>query len=101
MIARLITLCLSVILFGASPAARAQMTIDAAKITCNQFLSGKVSDSRSVTIRLSGYYNGTRKNTVVDVNALQNDSTTIMDYCISHPNAILMDAVKTLFDKKK
>lgn len=81
--------------------ARAQTTIDVAKITCDQFLSGRVADSRTVTIWLSGYYNGTRKNTVVDVNALQNDSQEILDYCITHRNAILMDAVTTLFGNKK
>lgn len=97
----LTTLGLSVILVAASPAARAQMTIDVAKITCNQFLAGKVADSRSVTIWLSGYYSGTRRNTVLDVNALQSDAKDIMDYCISHPDAILMNAVTSLFGNRK
>jgi len=97
----LITLTLSSIIVAISPAARAQETIDVAKITCEQFLAGKVGDSRSITIWLSGYYNGTRKNTVVDVSAVQSDATNIMDYCITHPNENLMDAVTTHFAKKK
>jgi acid stress chaperone HdeB len=81
--------------------ASAQMTINVTKITCDQFLAGKVADSRSVTIWMSGYYHGMTRNTVLDVNALQQDSQAVMDYCISHPKVILMDAVTTLFGKKK
>jgi acid stress chaperone HdeB len=95
------TLCaLSIILAVAAPA-RAQETIDVSKLTCGQFLAGKVADSRSVTIWLSGYYNGMRNNTVLDVSALQKNSEDVMDYCLSHPSTILMNAVKTLFDKGK
>jgi len=85
----------------ASTAASAQVTIDVAKITCDQFLAGKVADSRSVTVWLSGYYHGMHGNTVLDVNALQQDSQAVMDYCITHPSVILMDAVTTLLGKKK
>jgi acid stress chaperone HdeB len=82
-------------------AAPAQVTIDVAKITCGQFLAGKVSDSRSVTVWLSGYYHGMHNNTLLDVNALQQDAQAVMDYCISHPSVILMDAVTSLFGKRK
>jgi acid stress chaperone HdeB len=89
------------IILAAAAAARAQETIDVSKITCDEFLAGKVADSRSVTIWLSGYYNGMRNNTVLDVSALQKDSKDVLDYCITHPNVILMNAVKILFDKKR
>jgi HdeA/HdeB family len=89
------------IILAAVPAAQAQETVDVAKITCEQFLTGKVADSRSVTIWLSGYFNGTRNNTVLDVSALQKNSQDVMDYCLSHPSVILMNAVKTLFGKNK
>lgn len=89
------------IILATAAAARAQETIDVTKITCDQFLAGKVADSRSVTIWLSGYYNGLRNNSVLDVSALQRDSKDVMDYCITHPNITLMNAVKTLFDKKR
>lgn len=92
-------LSLSAIL-GTSAATQAQQTIDVAKITCEQFLMGKVSDPRSVSIWLSGFYNGTRNNTLLDVSTLQNNSRDVMDYCFSHRNVILMDAVKSLFGAK-
>ena len=84
----------------ASSAARSQESIDVSKITCEQFLAGKVADSRSVSIWLSGYYNGTRKNTVVDVSAFQRGSQDVMDYCISHPSTFLMEAVSSITKAK-
>jgi len=48
--------------------AKAQITLDVSKITCRQFLLGKVGAStRSVANWLSGYYNGKRDNTVIEV----------------------------------
>ena len=87
----LLTMLLSI--FGIS-AARAQETIDVAKIKCDQFLASRVVDSRTLSIWLSGYSNGTRHNTVVNVSEFQKHSTDVMDYCISHPDTNLMDAVK-------
>ena len=77
-----ILLAMLISVFGIS-AVRAQETIDVAKITCDQFLAGRVTDSRTLSIWLSGYYNGTRHNTVVDVSAFQKHSTDIMNYIVS------------------
>ena len=86
--------------FGIS-AGRAQQTIDVEKITCDQFLAGRVTDSRTLSIWLSGYYNGTRHNAVVDVSAFQKHSTDLMDYCISHPDMNLMEAITNALGAKK
>jgi HdeA/HdeB family len=56
------------------PTARAQETIDAAKITCNQFMFGRIADSRTISIWLLGYYSGMRKNSVIDIAAVQKSS---------------------------
>ena len=80
---------------------RAQETIDIAKITCDQFLTGQVYDSQTFSIWLSGYYNGTRHNTVVDVSALKKHSLDMMDYCISHKEMNLMEAIKNALGAKK
>ncbi|HEY2532984.1 MAG TPA: HdeA/HdeB family chaperone [Xanthobacteraceae bacterium] len=82
-------------------ATQAQETIDVGKVTCEQFIMGQVADSRSVSIWLSGFYNGTRNNTILDVNALQKNSQGLMDYCIGHGNEILMSAAKSLFGTKQ
>ena len=39
-------------------AVQAQVTIDVTKITCNQFLDGQLTDSRTLGIWLNGYANG-------------------------------------------
>lgn len=94
----LLLFILSAIL-ATSNVAWTQVTIDVSKIRCDQFLAGKVADSRSVTVWLSGYYHGLHANPLLDVNALQQNSQAVMDYCISHPSVILMDAVTSLFGK--
>ena len=88
-----ILLALLISVFGIS-VAQAQETIDIAKITSAQFLTGQITDSQTLSIWLSGYSNGTRHNTVVNVSEFQKHSTDVMDYCISHPDTNLMDAVK-------
>jgi acid stress chaperone HdeB len=87
-------------ILAASTAALTQVTIDVAKITCDQFVAGKVADSRSVSIWLSGYYHGMHNNTLLDVNGLQQSSQAVMDYCFSHRNVTLMDAATALFEKQ-
>jgi hypothetical protein len=62
------------------PAAQAQVTIDVAKITCNQFMLGSIVDSRTMSIWLSGYYNGTLNNTLIDVPAMQERAREVVRY---------------------
>lgn len=93
------SLCALSVVLGSPVIAQAQETIDVAKITCDQFLAGRVADSRSVGIWLSGYYNGKRNNTILDVSTLQKNAQEVMDYCITHPKVVLMDAVTTLIGK--
>jgi len=59
--------------FGIS-VGRAQETIDLAKITCDQFLSGQPFDSTTISIWLGGYYHGERHDTVVDLSAFKKGS---------------------------
>lgn len=54
------------VLFGAS-AANAQMTVDVSKITCKQLITYEITDARSISIWLSGYFNAQENNTVLDV----------------------------------
>ena len=89
----LIRLGLLFAIFGAS-VAQAQDTVDVGKITCEQFITSQIIDSRTLSVWLSGYYNGTQKNTVIHPSAVQKSEFTMVNYCVSHPNMILMDAIK-------
>ena len=80
---------------------QAQETVDVAKITCDQFLASKVVNSRTLSIWMSGYYNGTHNNTVLDVSALKNREQDVIDYCLSHTEMVFMDAVKSVLGGKK
>ena len=83
------------------PAAHAQQTIDVAKITCNQFMLGNISNSRTITLWLFGYYDGGLKNTVIDVASMQNSSRDLVRYCMDHSDALVMDAAKNILGKAK
>jgi acid stress chaperone HdeB len=77
-----------------SPAAQAQMTVDVTKISCQQFLIGKVVRKDYLGLWLSGYYNGTRNNTVIDISAMQKNADKVEDYCRLNLDITVMDAVK-------
>ena len=94
----LLAMLLSV--FGIS-VAPAQETIDVAKITCDQFLSGQPFESTTVSIWLGGYYHGERHNTVVDVSAFKKHWLDMSDYCTSHRDMNLMEAIENAFGAKK
>src|SRR5262252_5499846 len=56
---------------------------------------------RTLSIWVSGYYNGTRNNTVLDVSALQKREQDVIDYCLSHPEMVFMGAVKSVLGNNK
>ena len=82
------------VLAGLVASARAQMTVDVAKITCAQFRNYSITDPANIALWLSGYFNGQRGNTVVDVQAFRSNLETIKDYCITRPDMTVMQAVK-------
>ena len=96
-----ILLALSISVFGISTA-HAQMTVDVAKITCRQFLLGHVGGStRSVANWLSGYYNGKRGNTVIEVGSMQKNVRDLERYCRKNHEMPVMDAAKNALGAEK
>lgn len=79
---------------------QAQTTIDVAKITCEQWLGFKVTDPNFIALWLSGYYNGKRDNTIVEVQAFKDDIETLKTFCISNPKTFVMKAVEARIIKK-
>ena len=82
--------------------AQAQETLDAAKITCEQFLMEKLAwSSRDVVLWLSGFYNGKRNNTIIEPQTVKKDEEKVNSYCYKHGEITVMDAVKNVlgFDK--
>lgn len=91
-----------IIVVGSAANAHAQVTIDASKITCEQFVHSKVASVRSVAIWLSGYYGGKQGNPVIDTNALEEKSDKLENFCQQPKNLKLpvMQAVEQIFGKK-
>lgn len=81
--------------------ARAQVTVDVAKITCDQLTLYKITDPQNIALWLSGYYNAKRNNTVVDTQQLAANTQKIKQYCMLKPNETVMQAVELVFGAPK
>jgi acid stress chaperone HdeB len=80
----------------------AQTTIDAAKITCQQFVLMKVASPEKIAIWLSGYYHGKRGSTSIDVEQLKEQAKNVRNYCIyKDKGGTLMEAVEKLMSPGK
>src|SRR5262249_18677795 len=78
--------------------AQAQTTIDVAKITCKQLVLLKVADPNYIAIWLSGYYNGKRGTTTVDVELFKDHAQQIRTYCLYRDKGgTVMEAVEKVF----
>ena len=76
--------------------ARAQVTVDISKITCEQFILYKITDPDRIIFWLSGYYNGKRDNTVIDTRSFEENVNKVRNYCRANFNATLMQAAEKL-----
>jgi len=83
------------------PQGKAQVTIDAAKITCDQYVGMKITDYRYIALWLSGYFNGKRDNTLVDPQKLAADEEKLYQYCLGKPDVLVFKAAGDLFGKDK
>jgi hypothetical protein len=98
--ARFITLGLLFAFLAVSPS-QAQVAVNVAKITCRQFVYDQITDVRTLSILLSGYFNGIRHNTVIDIGEIKKNVDQVDNYCLSHLEMNLMDAVKQVLGDTK
>ena len=82
-------------------AAQAQVTIDVSKITCEQFRGYAITDPNNIALWLSGYYNGQRGNTIVNVQVFKENLEKVKNYCITNPKVTVMQAVEAILGKGK
>ena len=80
------------------PIAQAQQTIDITKITCEKFLAGQVTDSRTLAIWLNGYINGQRGKTLIDPDTVR--ESVLIDYCVGHSKTLALDAARSVVGDK-
>jgi acid stress chaperone HdeB len=82
-------------------AARAQVTLDMSKVTCDQFTGYKITNPQNIAIWLSGYHSGTRGNTIIDTQGLLAKARELQDYCLRNPQTPVMQAAETLLGARK
>ena len=88
------------LVLAATLPARAQVSVDVAKMTCGQFATFKVANPKSIAIWLNGYHHGTRGDTVIDTQQLDSDTKKIQDYCTKNADVPLMQAVETVIEPR-
>ena len=76
--------------------AAAQIMIDVARITCEQFLHDTITVPDNLAYWLGGYYDGRLGNTEFDVAVLKHNVSKLEDYCQAHRDTTVMTAVETL-----
>ncbi len=83
--------------------ARAQVTVDVGKITCNQYLGFKVADPRDIAIWLSGYYHGKTNSMILEPQTLRQNADALKNACFQPGNGdlpVIQVIEKTLINKK-
>jgi acid stress chaperone HdeB len=93
---------MSFILFvGTTSMGRAQVTLDVAKVTCEQLRTYKITRPENIAIWLSGYYHGKRGDTTLETQTLTANARKLQTYCGRNPQMTVMQAVETLFGKER
>jgi acid stress chaperone HdeB len=85
----------------ASSAAQSQVTVDVSKITCDQLTLYKITDPENVALWLSGYYEGRRNSTLVDIQKLKADTEKIKTFCRMNPDVTVMHAIDRVLGQPK
>jgi hypothetical protein len=76
--------------------AEAQVTVDVSKITCDQYITQRITHTRSVNIWISGFYAGRRNDPVLDTQQLERNSSKLSRFCEQNRDMLLLDAVGAL-----
>jgi acid stress chaperone HdeB len=85
---------------GAFGSAQAQVTLDLAKVSCDQYVAYKITDPRNIALWLSGYHHGRQANTVVDTQVLMAKVDELRDFCLMNPQIPVMQAAEKLLTSK-
>jgi len=76
----------AVLLIAAAAPVQAQVTLDVAKITCEQWVHTKVAPPRTIAVWLSGYYSGKRNDTTIDLQKLEDNGRKVERFCRQEKN---------------
>ena len=83
------------------PSAQAQVTLDISKVTCDQYNAYKVTNPQNIAIWVNGYYHGKRGDVTLETQRLVENARKLRDYCRRNREALVLEAVETLFAKER
>ena len=86
---------IAMILLGASVLpATAQVRLEMTRITCKQWLDAAWDQQNFMQYWMSGYFNASRNNNVLDFSRLKNNTKNVTNYCKKHRSETLMSAIQ-------
>ncbi|MBM7482328.1 hypothetical protein ACVWWI_004361 [Bradyrhizobium sp. USDA 3686] len=74
--------------------AKAQVLVDVSKISCDQYITQRITHMQTVNVWLAGFYAGRRNNPVVDTQALNKNGNKLSRFCESHREMPLLEVVE-------
>ena len=81
-------------LLGGPVAAEDKMVVDMSKMTCRELTKLGFQDFAGITMWLSGYYNASVRNTVIDLDQFAQAAKTVKDFCQTSPQVTVMSAAE-------
>jgi acid stress chaperone HdeB len=89
--ARFVFVVAAMLSVGATPAfAQDKMIVDMRKMTCAQLTKLGFQDFAGLTMWLSGYYNASRRNMVIDLEQYARAATAVKNACQANPRATVL-----------
>lgn len=74
--------------------AEEKMVVDMSKMTCGELTKLGFQDFAGITMWLSGYYNASVRNTVIDLYQFAQAAKTVKDTCATNPRATVMSTAE-------
>jgi len=80
---------------AAQTQAQVMVVVDMSKFTCEQLLRG-TGNSIDAAVWISGYYNGLRKNTMLDLGQFKQNAEAVVAECAANPGKTVMRTIDTM-----
>ena len=77
-----------------SALAQEKMVVDMSKLTCSQLTKLGFQDFAGLTMWLSGYYNSSIRNTVIDLEQFARAASKVKDFCQKNARATVISAAE-------
>ena len=80
--------------------AEEKMVVDMRKLTCSELTKVGFQDFAGLTMWISGYYNSSIRNTVVDLEEFARAAKAVKDYCQTNARATVLSATERVLGIK-